>query len=120
MQPRIFLIVSALLLSACGENPATPQAVQGEQGPAGPEGQAGPPGPPGPAGPAGASGLAVRFTESECRAACTVACGGNERILNTYAINPGGAFTFEEDNRATFRPQRPGVSIRVVVACIPK
>jgi hypothetical protein len=35
-------------------------------------------------------------------------------------MNPGGTFVFEEDNRATFRPQRQGVAIKVMVACVPK
>jgi hypothetical protein len=37
---------------------------------------------------------------------CTVACEANERILNMFAIGPGGTFIFEEENRATFLPQR--------------
>jgi hypothetical protein len=58
--------------------------------------------------------------DSECRAVCTVACGENQRILNAYAVNAGGAFNFEDDNRVTFRPQRQGNAIKVVVACVPK
>jgi hypothetical protein len=37
-----------------------------------------------------------------------VACEANERILNVFAIGPTGTFDFEENNRATFRPQTTG------------
>jgi hypothetical protein len=49
-----------------------------------------------------------------------LACEDNERILSTYAISPGGSFVFEANNKATFRPQRQGVSVKVVLACAPK
>jgi hypothetical protein len=68
----------------------------------------------------GISGTIIRFVEGECRQACTLACEDNERILSTYAINPGGSFVFDADNKATFRPQRQGVSVKVVLACAPK
>src|SRR5262249_50508156 len=102
----IVLLLAPLVLSACEE-----KVSQGEKGDSGPPGPAGPAGPPGPAGP---SGTVIRFVEGECRQACTVACEANERILNTYAINPGGTFVFEEDNRATFRPTRPGAAVQVI------
>jgi hypothetical protein len=35
-------------------------------------------------------------------------------------LAPGGSFIYESDNRATFRPQQPNVSVKVVLACIPK
>jgi hypothetical protein len=73
-----------------------------------------------PGRPGRPGGTVIRFVDGECRQACTVACEANERILNTYAINPGGTFVFEEENRATFRPQRQGVAVKVVVACAPK
>src|SRR5437763_11435977 len=103
------LLLAPLVLSACEE-----KVSQGEKGDAGPPGPAGPVGPPGPPGP---SGTVIRFVEGECRQACTVACEANERILNSYAINPGGTFVFEEENRATFRPQRRGVTAKVMLAC---
>jgi len=114
MQVRWFivgLLLAPLALSACEEKQV---AAPGEKG------EAGPPGPAGPAGPAGPGGTVVRFVDGECRQACTVACEANERILSTHALNPGGTFVFEEDNRATFRPQRQGVAIKVMVACVPK
>ena len=49
-----------------------------------------------------------------------IACEANERILNTFAIGPGGTFIFEEENRATFLPQRRGASAKVVLACAQK
>src|SRR5689334_8210359 len=61
----IVVVVSALLLTACGkqkegaQGPTGPQGVQGPQGavgPQGPQGVAGPPGRMGPGGPAGAKG----------------------------------------------------------------
>jgi hypothetical protein len=65
------------------------------------------------------SGTAIRFVDSECRQVCFVACGENERILNAHAIDPGGPFSFDADNRkATFRPQRQGVAVKVVLACV--
>src|SRR5712692_278138 len=112
MQIRRFIILllwAPLALSACEEK----QVAQGQKGEEGPPGPAGPPGPPGPTGP---SGTVIRFVDGECRQACTVACEANERILNTYAITPGGTFVFDDENRATFRPQRQGVAIKVVVA----
>src|SRR5438034_11232791 len=118
MRVRWFVVLSMLAfsLSACGEQ----AAQKGDPGPPGPEGPAGPAGPAGPVGPTGISGTVIRFVEGECRQACTVACEENERILNSYAINPGGTFVFEEENRATFRPQRQGVTVKVMLACASK
>jgi hypothetical protein len=107
-----------LSLAACGEKQAAEQ--KGDPGPPGPEGPAGPAGPPGPAGPAGSNGTVIRFVEGECRQACTVACEDSERILTTYAITPGGSFVFESDSKATFRPQRHGVTVKVILACVPR
>jgi hypothetical protein len=110
MQVRWFIVLLTLALSACGENPH--KGEKGDQGPAGPEG------PPGPVGAAGMSGTVIRFVEIECRQICFVACKENERILNSYAMNPGGAFTFDADNRkAAFRPQLQGAPVKVVLAC---
>ena len=119
MRVRCFLVLSMLVLSlsACGEKEA---AQKGEPGPPGPEGPAGPAGPAGPVGPTGISGTVIRFVEGECRQACTVACEDNERILTTYAISPGGSFVFESDSKATFRPQRQGAAVKVILACVPR
>jgi hypothetical protein len=110
-------LITALALAGCSDGF---DAIKGEKGDAGEKGEAGPQGPPGPAGPAGAGGTIIRFVEGECRQPCKVACEDNERILNTFAINPGGTFTFEGDNQATFRPARPNVAANVVLACVPK
>ena len=98
-------------LAGCFEAPPGPKGDPGPAGAAGPRGAA---------GPAGTSGTVVRFVDGECRAPCVVACEGEERILSTYALNPGGTFLFEADNRATFRPQQQGVSTKVVLACVPR
>ena len=91
MPVGLFTIVLALTLAACEKKEV---ASQGPPGPTGPPGPAGPPG-----------GTVIRFVDGECRQTCTLACETNERILNTFAIGPGGTFIFEEENRATFLPQ---------------
>jgi hypothetical protein len=113
------LLLSPLLaLSACGQ-PA-PKAEKGEQGPPGPAGPPGHAGPPGPAGPPGSSGSPIRTIAGDCGGPCTFACGEGERILSACAMSPGGTFIYEADNRATFRPQGPNVSVKVILSCIPK
>jgi hypothetical protein len=104
-----------LTLAACEEKGV---ASQGEKGAEGPPGPAGPPGPPGPAGPP--SGAVIRFVDGDCSQTCTVACEANERIVNTFATGTGGTFMFEDVNRATFRAQRQGASVKVVLACAQK
>ena len=48
--------------------------------------------------------------------ACSASCKEDEQILNTYALNPGGAIDFKDERNVTFRPkQRPTV---LVLACI--
>jgi|SRR5216684_2108461 hypothetical protein len=111
MQARCFIVLLLLALSACGENPVA--GGKGDQGPPGPEG------PPGPAGPAGLS-TAIRFVDGECRQPCVVACEDNERILDTIAINPGGTFIFDADNKATFRPEQQDRPVKVILACVRK
>jgi hypothetical protein len=102
--------LGGLLLAACGQS-EPPKGAKGDPGPAGP------PGPPGPAGPAGGT---IRFAEFACQqAACTVACNDDERILNTYALNPAGTFVIETDSRASYRP-RGQPSGKIVIACVPK
>jgi hypothetical protein len=99
-----------------GENPVAQKGLKGlkgDQGPPGPEG------PPGPAGPAGGS-TAIRFVERECRQSCIVACENNERILDTVAINPGGTFIFDADNKATFRPEQQDRPVKVILSCVRK
>jgi hypothetical protein len=76
----------------------------GPQGPAGPQG---PPGPSGPPGPAGSTTTGIRFAEFGCAsAACTLSCRNEERILNAYALNPGGTLVFEDDRQVTVKPTR--------------
>jgi hypothetical protein len=113
MQPRCFIILLLLALSACGENPVAQKGERGDQGPPGPEG------PRGPAGPAGLS-AAIRFVEGECRQPCIVACEDNERILNTFAMNPGGTFIFDADNKATFQSEQQDRPVKVILACVRK
>src|SRR5262249_2446678 len=100
---RLFAIVLALTLAACEKKEVT------APGPAAPAGTPCPAGLPG--------GTVIRFVDGECRQACTLACEANERILNTFAIGSGGTFIFEEENRATFLPQRQGASAKVVLVC---
>jgi hypothetical protein len=103
-------LTAALALAGCSD---IFSAIKGEKGDTGEKGA------PGPAGPVGAAGgMVIRFVEGECRQPCKVACEENERILNTFAINPGGTFTFEADNQATFRPQRQGAAAKVILACV--
>ena len=111
MQVRWFVVLLVLVLAACGE---TETPMRGEQGPAGD------PGAPGPAGPAGASGTIIRFVDGECSQACVVACEDNERIIETIAINPGGTFIFDADNKATFRPEQQDRPVKVILACVRK
>jgi hypothetical protein len=129
---RIIVLISAIALAGCSERPNVVKGEKGDpgekgepgpagpSGPAGPAGPSGPPGPPGPSGAAAASGIMIRTVENECRQVCPVACEANERILGSFAINPGSTFVFEDDRRATFRPQRQGVSVKVVLSCIPR
>ena len=107
--PLAAAVVLLLALSACGK-----PGEKGDQGPPGPTGLAGPP------GRAGAGGTVIRLVDGECSKACVVACEDNERILSTYAINPGGTFTIESETRAIFRPQQQGVAVKVVLTCIPR
>ena len=110
-------LTAAFALVACSDGFNMIKGEKGERGETGEKGEPGPAGLPGPSGPAG---TAIRMIDGECSTSCTVACEATERILSTYAINPGGTFIFEDVNRATFRPQRQGVSVKVTVACIPK
>ena len=112
---RLFTILFVFTLAACERKEVASQEEKGSEEPS----PATSPGPPRPAGPTG--GTVIRFVDGECRQICTVACEANERILNAFAIGPTGSFVFEEDeDRATFRPQRQGASVRVVLACAQK
>jgi Collagen triple helix repeat (20 copies) len=97
-----------------------PQGPPGPPGPRGEQGIAGPEGPMGPPGADGASALAgptLRFAEFGCAVAeCSFRCNQGERLLNAYALPPGGTFTFEDDRRITFRPARRP-SNKIVLAC---
>jgi len=109
---RLLTILLVFTLAACDRKEV---ASREEKGGEGPPGAAQPPGIPDPAGLP--RGTVIRFVDGECRQICTVACEANERILNAFAIGPTGSFVFEDENRATFRPQRQGASVRVVLAC---
>jgi hypothetical protein len=42
----------------------------------------------------------------------------NERILNAYALNPGGAISFVDERNVSFRPKEKGRPTALVLACI--
>ena len=118
MRIPALVMLSALLLAACGQS--EPPA-KGETGPPGPVGPAGPPGPPGAPGPPGSSGSGqtIRVITLPCdQTACAANCDQNEQILNAYALNPGGVIGFIDERNVTFRPrERPAV---LMLACIGK
>lgn len=132
---RVFLVLMALfLLASCGQNqppqkgeqgqtgPPGPRGPAGPIGPAGPRGPAGPAGPIGPAGPpgpAGVNGTPIRIVSAPCVSrACNVSCTANERVLNAYAISPGGSIVHINQRTVRFRPRRRGTEL--VIACISK
>ncbi len=87
-------------------------------GPPGPIGPQGPPGPPGTPGSAGSTASGIRFAEFGCASsACTLSCRNDERLLNAYALNPGGTLVFEDDRRVTVKPVRQP-SGKIVLVCI--
>ena len=105
--PLLFLFI--LTLTACSQN-----APKGEKGDQGPPGQPGPAGPP---GTTGTSGPAIRFENVGCAtASCAMSCKPGERILNAFALAPGGVITYQDELHLTFRPrERPAV---VILACV--
>jgi hypothetical protein len=42
----------------------------------------------------------------------------NERILNAYALDPGGAISFIDERNVSFRPRDKGRATVLVLACI--
>jgi hypothetical protein len=120
MRARLaMLLLMSVVLAACGKDQIPVKGDKGNPGRDGPAGPAGPPGPQGPPGPPSASGPSLRFAEFACtQTACGVACKEDERILTAYALNPGGAFVYEDDRRATFRPTRRP-SGKIVLVCVP-
>jgi hypothetical protein len=111
MRLTLLVALAAFVLAACGQSQPPAKGEQGEAGPVGLAGPAGPPGPP------GASGPPIRIASVPCdQTACGVNCNANERILNAYALNPGGTISFEDESHLIFRPRRrPAV---VVLACV--
>jgi hypothetical protein len=128
MRTACVIVLAGLTLAACGDGEVAPKGEKAEPaaGAAAPPANVGPAGPPGPAGPAGppgapgAAGTMIRMVDVNCRGTCTAECNADERILNAYALAPGGTFVYQDDNRASYRPQRRNADIRVVLACIPK
>ena len=108
MRLPLLVALAAFVLAACGQSQPPAKGEQGEVGPVGPAG---------PAGPPGASGLPIRIASVPCdQTACGVNCNANERILNAYALDPGGTISFEDESHLIFRPRRrPAV---VVLACV--
>jgi len=112
----------------------SPKGGQGPPGPAGPPalhargtsgrpmGGAGAPGSAEPAGARGPSGAASRLLEHECRGPCTVSREANEKVVNAYATNLAGAFTYDADGRANFPAHQramfllPSAMLRVLIA----
>src|SRR5262249_20408414 len=112
MRLPLLAILAAFLLAACR------QSEQPAKGEAGPRGPAGPPGPPGPPSPA-AGGPAIRVITAPCdQTACGATCMENERILNAYALDPGGAISFKDERNVSFRPKEKGRPTVLVLACI--
>jgi hypothetical protein len=110
MRLPLLVILSILLLAACGQNEPPAKGEAGPPGPAGPPGAAGPPGP---------SQSAIRLITAPCdQEACGASCNETEQVLNAYALNPGGAIGFIDSRNVTFRPkERPAV---LVLSCIGK
>jgi len=106
----VLIIIAAFSLSACGPSEVPPKGDRGDVGPAGP---AGPPGPP------GENAKNIRIVTAPCsETVCALGCNEDERILNAYALNPGGTLGFEDERHVTFRPRKtPAV---VMLACLAK
>jgi hypothetical protein len=86
MYRHVLVILTALILSACGQS--EPPA-KGDAGPPGPPGPAGPPGPPGAA--SGAQAPAIKVIARPCdQLSCGASCEENEQIINAYATQSRG------------------------------
>jgi hypothetical protein len=61
---------------------------------------------------------ALRFAEFGCGSAvCTLSCKTKERIANTFAIDPGATFAYQDERTVSVRPlQLP--SSKIVLVCV--
>jgi hypothetical protein len=101
MRLPLLLILAAFILAACGQSES-----------------AWSPGPATFSGPtSGANGPTIKVIARPCdQPACGASSEENEQILNAYALNPGGAISFIDQRKVTFRPQkRPTVLVLVCV-----
>jgi hypothetical protein len=98
-------VISFFCLAGCGQSDPPPKGDRGEVGPAGP------------AGPSGTSN--IRMITAPCQTSvCAAGCNDDEQILNAYALSPGGAISFEDERRLTFRPRsNPTV---LMLSCLAK
>jgi hypothetical protein len=109
------LVTLSLVLGGCGQSSS--KGEKGDPGPPGPEGPAGPPGPQGPPG-ASTRGSGVRFAEFTCQqAACSAGCEASERLVNAFALNPAGTFSYESDRAVIYTPPKRGPSGKLVLVC---
>jgi hypothetical protein len=97
------LFALALVLGGCGEGQLLPKGEKGDPGPAGP---------PGP-------GAALRFAEFTCsQPACSATCEDNERLINAFALNPAGSFSFESERSVIYTAPKRGPSGKIVLVCV--
>jgi hypothetical protein len=109
MYRHVLVILTALILSACGQS--EPPA-KGDARSARTPGPAGPPG-----ADSGAQAPAIKVIARPCdQVSCGASCEENEQIINAYALNPGGVIAFVDERHVTFRTnKRPTI---LVLVCI--
>jgi hypothetical protein len=61
----------------------------------------------------------VRFAEFTCtQPACSATCESNERLINAFALNPAGSFSFESERSVIYNSPRRGPSGKIVLVCV--
>jgi Collagen triple helix repeat (20 copies) len=121
------ILLGALLLgvAGCGQaqkgdaGPPGPPGAKGDPGAAGPPGPVGPPGPPGPQGQQGPPSPTVRVVRSDCLAGyCSVACRGDEVLVNAYCGPSRGPATFLGERQASCGIDATAANKPLVAICV--
>jgi len=101
------VLLSCLLVAACGQGEPGPKGDAGPPGPQGPKGDTGATGAVGPAGPQGAPGApgpasAIRILQMNCIAStCVAECNSNEVLVTAYCGPTRNAANFLTERSAS-------------------